>query len=32
MIDLIDGIALTHILKEYNLGVNIIEQVQIDEN
>lgn len=32
MIDLIDGIALTHILKEYNLGVNIIEQIQIDEN
>lgn len=32
MIDLIDGIALTHILKEYNLDVNIIEQVQIDEN
>lgn len=32
MIDLIDGIALAHILKEYNLGVNIIEQIQIDEN
>ncbi len=29
MIDLIDGIELAHKLKEYNLGVKIIEQVEI---
>ena len=27
--DLIDGIELAHKLKEYNLGVKIIEQVEI---
>lgn len=32
MIDLIDGIELAHKLKEYNLGVEIIEQVKIDED
>lgn len=29
MIDLIDGIELAHKLKEYNLGVKIVEQVEI---
>ncbi|MBE6445669.1 MAG: restriction endonuclease [Alphaproteobacteria bacterium] len=32
MIDLIDGIELAHKLKEYNLGVNIIEQIEIEED
>ena len=31
MIDLIDGIELVHKLKEYNLGVTIVEQVQINQ-
>lgn len=31
MIDLIDGTELAHKLKEFNLGVNIVEQIDINE-